>query len=294
MQEDIESVPGVASVSQVIVRPMNLDVDGEPQGTLLVGYDAADEAGGPLEIEDGADQPDEDELIIDEGYAQKAGLDVGDTARMGDRDLQVAGISSGGNFIFTQVSFVSLATARELLGMDALRTFFLIRLEEGADAEAVVADIEETFPETVAYTREEFATATREQIMDNMIPIIAMILVLAFAVGVAITGLTIYNATIEKQREYGILKAIGFTNGYLFRLVLEQSLATGMLGFVLGVVLTLIVSRFSASIVPQFVTLVRWQDIAIVLIATLLMSAIAALMPVRRLANVDPVQVFSS
>jgi putative ABC transport system permease protein len=112
-------------------------------------------------------------------------------------------------------------------------------------------------------------------------------------VGVAITGLTIYNATVEKSREYGILKAIGFTNGYLFRLVLEQSLVTGLLGFIIGMLATFLATRFVGGLVPQFVTLVRWQDVVLVLIATVFMSTLAALLPLRRLVSVDPVAVFA-
>ena len=139
----------------------------------------------------------------------------------------------------------------------------------------------------------KFASETRDRIMRNVIPILAVILGLAFVVGVSITGLTIYNATVEKSREFGILKAIGFTNGYLFRLVLERSLATGLLGFVIGVGLTALATRFVVDLVPQFVTLLRWQDVLLVLGTTILMSVISALLPVRRIANVDPVSVFS-
>jgi putative ABC transport system permease protein len=177
--------------------------------------------------------------------------------------------------------------------MEAWSTFYLLQLEDGEDAATVAAAVEGQFPGVAAFTSEEFAEETRGRIMNNVIPILIVVLFLAFVVGVAITGLTIYNSTTERSREYGILKAIGFTNGYLFLLVLEQSMMTGIIGFVLGASSTLIATRFVADIVPQFVTLVRFQDIMLVLATTLLMSAIAAILPVRRVTNVDPVSVFS-
>ncbi len=45
-------------------------------------------------------------------------------------------------------------------------------------------------------------------------------------VGLSVAGLTIYTATVEKSREYGILKAEGSTNRFLYRVVIEQSLVT--------------------------------------------------------------------
>jgi putative ABC transport system permease protein len=114
----------------------------------------------------------------------------------------------------------------------------------------------------------------------------------AFIVGLAVAGLTIYPATIEKSREYGILKAEGFTNPYLYRVVFEQSFVTGTLGFVLGAGLTVLVAPFAQDQVPQFVVYVRWQDIAAIAGATILMSLLAAYIPVRRLTSIDPVSVF--
>src|SRR5437773_189683 len=103
---------------------------------------------------------------------------------------------------------------------------------------------------------------------------------------------TIYTATVEKSREYGILKAEGFTNPYLYRVVFEQSMITGTLGFLLGAGVTLLLAPFAQDTVPQFVVWVRWQDIAAIAAATLVMSLVAAYIPVRRLSNIDPVMVF--
>jgi len=56
--------------------------------------------------------------------------------------------------------------------------------------------------------------------------------------------------------------------------------------------MTIFVGPFAHAQVPQFVVLVRWQDIIGIAFATLLMSLIAAYIPVRRLTNIDPVSVF--
>lgn len=291
--DDLADLEGVSAAYPVIVRPMNVGVGGADEGTHLVGYDPETGIGGPYEHEAGANVPGEDEVIIDTAFERQFGVSIGDSVDAAGRELAIVGESSGGDFVFSQTMFVSLDTARDMLGMDDWNTFYLVQLDSGADEEAVIGLIEEEFDATSAFTSEEFAAATRSRIMDSVIPILVVVLALAFVVGVAITGLTIYNSTVEKAREFGILKAIGFTNGYLFRLVTEQSLATGMLGFVIGAGGTVIATQFVGDYVPQFVTLLRWQDILLVLGTTLLMSGLAAVLPVRRIANVDPVAVFS-
>jgi ABC-type lipoprotein release transport system permease subunit len=67
---------------------------------------------------------------------------------------------------------------------------------------------------------------------------------------------------------------------------------TGFLGFVIGAGMTVIIAPFAQDTVPQFVVYVRWQDILAVASATILMSLLAAYIPVRRIASIDPVTVF--
>ena len=302
LEDELAAMPEVDGVDGIIVRPMEMAIGDRREGMHLVAYELDGRAGGPLNIKRGNEAPGPNEIIVDEGFAQKAKVGIGDVMETGDTQLTIVGISTGGNLIFSQTTYVTMDTMLGLLPEQAheLRTFYLLHLVEGADPEVVAAAVEErvsgvdTFPKVGAYSKEEFASATRDRIMRNIIPILGVILGIALIVGVAITGLTIYSATVENEREYGILKAIGFTNGYLFRLVLEQSLATGAIGFVIGVGLTIIASQFVADLVPQFVTLVRWQDVLIVFGTTLIMSMIAAVLPVRRITQVDPVMVFKA
>jgi putative ABC transport system permease protein len=292
-KEQLAALPNVTQVDPIIVRPMSIKINGTDENTHLVGYVTDGGAGGPPHIESGKAMPGPNEAIIDSAFADKTGLLIGDTMPIGGKAITVVGISSGGNLIFSQTTFVSLETAQAVLDMPNYATFYLLHLSPGTDAKAAASSVEQAVPGVSAFTKQQFAAATRDRIMKNLLPILFVILALAFVVGVAITGLTIYNATVEKAREFGILKAIGFTNGYLFRLVMEQSLATGVLGFAIGALITFVASSFVGNFVPTFVTLLRWQDILLVFVATFVMSVAAALLPLRRIASVDPIAVFN-
>ena len=152
--------------------------------------------------------------------------------------------------------------------------------------------LEANAPGVIFITGAEFADETRDRILGNILPMLVVVLTVAFIVGLSVAGLTIYTATVEKSREYGILKAEGFTNGFLYQVVLVQSLVTSALGFLLGASATVLAAPFAQDLVPQFVVFVRWQDILGITAATLIMALIAAFIPVRRLAQIDPVTVF--
>lgn len=262
----------------------------------LVGFDPATRLGGPIEVIEGKDTPGPGDVIIDERISQRYGIDVGDVLRAAGRDWRVVGKSTGGDFVATQTVFVLHSEAQETLRLKGATTFFVVKVREGQDPAKLKIDIEELAAMAdvpiVAHTRGEFAANTRGRILDNILPILFVVLALSFIVGLAVAGLTIYTATIEKAREYGILKAVGFPNMYLYRLVLEQSAVTALMGFVVGIGLTLIVGPFTADFVPQFVLFTRWQDVLMVAAATVVMAVLAAYIPVRRLAQIDPTAVF--
>jgi len=308
-EQFLEDNPSVVEWAPLIVRPMlgvkvdvpvesnAQEVKGEEMDLHFMGFDTTKRLGGPIKVVEGEDTPGPGEVIADTALTKRYGLGVGDTVWAGGRNWTVVGISEGGEFVAAQTVFVSLEQARETLQMPDLATFYVMTMTEKfryEDVKKFTDDLEILQPGIVAFTREEFAEATREQILSNILPILAMVLGLAFIVGLAVAGLTIYTATVEKAREYGILKAVGFKNAYLYRTVLEQSLVTGILGFGIGLGLTLAFAPFASDLVPQFVMLTRWQDVIGVGVATLLMSAVAAYIPVRRLASIDPVTVFKA
>ena len=294
----LKLIPEVDVVSPLIVRPQELyRSEGSPSETFdvqLVGYDPAIGLGGPLAIVEGKSPPGPDEVVVDIEMKNRHGVQIGDKLVKGDRSLIVVGYSSGGDFIYTQIAFATLDTAIEFLELDpsTQRTFFVVTLDDPSQRDLVARRVELAAPGVQMISGEDFAQETRDRILSNILPILIVVLVVAFVVGLAVAGLTIYTATVEKSREYGILKAEGFTNPYLYRVVFEQSMVTGILGFSLGAGVTVLLAPFAQDAVPQFVVWVRWQDILAIAGATLLMALIAAYIPVRRLSNIDPVMVF--
>ena len=299
--EAFDTAVPIREWAPIIVRPMvgvkvkfprDPDNPGTELDLQLVGYDTQTGLGGPIKVVEGKESPGPKEIIIDKALSSRFDVDLDDVIAAGGREWIVVGISEGGDFVASQTVFISLEQAQETLQMEGQATFLVFDLFESVDAEKFAADVPDAFPGAVAFTRDEFAANTRELILGDVLPILTMVLALAFVVGLAVSGLTIYTATIEKSREYGILKAVGFKNSYLYRLVFEQSMVTGALGFTIGIGLTLLFGPLFGDRVPQFVTLVRWQDVLAVFGATVLMSLFAGYVPVRRLAAIDPVAVF--
>jgi putative ABC transport system permease protein len=265
---------------------------GKKMDIHFIGFDPTTRLGGPIDVVAGSDTPGDGEVIIDQALGKRYGIRVRDLLRAGGKDWKVVGMSKGGDFVATQTVFVSHQQAQEALSMTGITTFYVLQLTPNADPVKFKTDLEILSSQIVVHTREDFAAQTRRRVLSDVLPILFVVLALAFIVGLAVAGLTIYTATIEKTREFGILKAVGFRNGYLYRLVFEQSAVTAFLGFLVGMGLTLVLGPFASDLVPQFVLFTRWQDVLVVAGVTMGMAIIAGYIPVRRLAAIDPVSVF--
>src|SRR6185295_9798333 len=70
---------------------------------------------------------------------------------------------------------------------------------------------------------------------------------LGLVVGVVVVAQTIYATTMDHLKEYGTLKAMGATNGYLYRVIIEQAVVSAIVGYVLAMAVSYFVVKGSQS-----------------------------------------------
>lgn len=293
MLAELQDVPGVAAAQPLLARTMQLGA--EPNSGTFAFVMALPE--GPLQ-QQSADSyglhslPDSGEIVLADEIAEQIGTAVGDTVYIGTVPFRVARLEALTEAAFSGAAFVDAADGAEVFGQPEVFSFAMVALEPGADPQAAETAIERSIPGTNALTREAFADATRREVEEGFLPIVAVLIAVAFVVGLAVIALTIYTSTVERTRDYGVLKAVGASPRQLFAVVMRQSLVVALTGYLLGVVLAVVAGRLIQDAVPEFDVLYRWQDFLIVLAAALVMSAVAALVPIRRVASIDPAAVF--
>jgi len=132
-------VPEVDKVSALDVRPVEVSKGGtrETLDVQLVGYDPRADLGGPLEMVEGKSPPGPGEVVIDQAMSDRFDVNIGDRLVRGTDALTVVGKSAGGDFVFTQVAFVTLDTAADFLELEppSQRTFFLLTLKDPTEKE---------------------------------------------------------------------------------------------------------------------------------------------------------------
>jgi len=104
-----------------------------------------------------------------------------------------------------------------LYGIDGLTSFFLLDLQPGADSGAVAAQLAAVLPGTETHTSRQFARRFADRVNAGFLAVVGVLVGIGFVVGGAVIALTTYTATVEKAREFGVLKAIGASGRFLPR-----------------------------------------------------------------------------
>jgi putative ABC transport system permease protein len=114
---------------------------------------------------------------------------------------------------------------------------------------------------------------------------IGMFLVILAIVSAAIVAFIIFTLTLGKIREIAVLKLIGTRNRTIAWMILEQALALGVIGFVVGK----IAATLWAPFFPKYVLLVP-QDAVSGFIALMVICVLASLLAIRAALRVDPAE----
>lgn len=170
----------------------------------------------------------------------------------------------------------------------------LIFLDQGANPAQVQQDLRRKLSaEVKVLTRAELVTL-EEHYWQNSMPVgfvFLMGLVVGFVVGVIICSQILSSDVADHLAEYATLKAIGYSNAYLSRVIVAEALLLSVLAFIPGTLASwLIFDVLSAMTgLPLRLTLVR---AAIVLFATMVMCVLSGFLAARKVWVADPAEVF--
>jgi putative ABC transport system permease protein len=234
-------------------------------------------------------------MMLDDSAVKRFGpFEVGEYREVGGTRVKIIGRTrEAKSFTTTPIAFMDLGTVQAILPtFDEKTTYIMVKLEEGADAGAVRAEIQRRLPFNDVFTREEWASKSRTYWIAstglgfNMF----MTVFLGCLVGVVVVAQTLYTQTMEHIREFGTVKAIGGSNADIYKILFRQAGIAAVTGFALGLVPTLaarsLVAKAGLSLVltPEFM--------AIVFVGTLALCLLASMVSFRKVSSIDPGLVF--
>ena len=298
----VEQRPGIASVSPM-VSGAGLALRGEAtQAIALMGvelerYDRI--VGLRSKVVSGTARLEPCEAIIGRELASDLGVRIGDrltvnTGNVSDSVRVTALVDLGVKDLNRRTVIVPLRAAQNLLGLPGGATELDLQVRDVWAAEATAKALRVEFPFKVESWQEnnsQLVSALNAQSVSTTV--IRGVVLVVVVLGIASV---LVVSVVQKQREIGILRAMGATRGQILRVFLVQGAVVGAAGSVLGVVLAVLLIWLFTSLVrgadglPLFaITLPVKTALQVALLSTVC-GVLAAIAPARRAAALDPAQ----
>ncbi|PZF26588.1 ABC transporter permease [Curtobacterium sp. MCLR17_045] len=180
-----------------------------------------------------------DVVVLDASYAKRESKAVGGTVDIGGTDFTVIGIVSSTGSASTTGSntYIPLDTAQALADLDGKVTSIYVSAESSSDVSTIKSALQAKLTSATVSTEADLASSvsgslsTASSLVSNLgkwLSIVVLAAAFLIAILFTISGVT------RRTREFGTLKAIGWSNGRITRQVAGESLVQGLIGGVLG------------------------------------------------------------
>jgi putative ABC transport system permease protein len=288
----VAAVDGVGWAEGLRYTTSILEADeGGQLTTYVLGYDTTTGRGGPRRLAAGR-PPGSGEVLVDETAAEELGVQVGEAVSIlgSPVPLRVSGLSTDGTNIVNTTVYVRTEDFAALRG-DSV-AYVLAGAEAGVDPDTLAQRIGAVLPNTTAQTRAEFARQEANVVRDMAADVMQIVTIIGFVIALAVTGLTLFTATLAKLREYGILKALGAGTPRLAATVAAQAAWSVTLALAAAVAMSMLLGAAIGAATPNVEVAIEPASVLRTGATALIVGALASLIPLRRVLRVDPATAF--
>ncbi len=230
-------------------------------------------------------------VLLGSAAAEILDKSVGDTLRLTGSIYRIIGIYETGDAFEDSGAVMSLKDAQELLGRQRQVSLYYIRLKEPAMRERFLARVERQWPDFSVSGIKEFSE--EQSMTDMMSGFVWAIGGLAIVIG----GVGMMNsqlmAIMERTREIGVLRAVGWSSKRVLWMILMESILVCLLGGLFGISIAyLLISDLSRnSVVMGVNTRNVTQDLLVqAMSVVLILGLVGGLYPAWRASQLQPVE----
>lgn len=289
LQNKLLAVPEVLLVSPVMIL-ISIQ-DGDFESVYGIDFDGYNRIGVPFRFYAGSHFASPDDIIIDSVQAKERGLHVGDTCQILGHSFRVCGVVEPGK---GSRLYIPIETAQRLAGAEGMVTLFFVKCAQASIVNDVVGSIKASLPGYVVRTLKDYYRYFSGENLTGLNVFFQALTLIAVAVSLLVTLLTMYAAILERRRELGILKSLGASRRLITITLLAEALAICIGGLALGLALAFVAQHFNAYAFPS-----RPIDLSKVWVLkgcliTLISGVLGALYPALRASALDPVAAINS
>ncbi len=229
-----------------------------------------------------------DEAMADDLVAESRKLKVGDKVTLLGHEFTISGIVEHGK---GARYFIPLRTAQDIAGADKRVSIFYLRSK--GDTERTRAELVQLLPNYRIRSMTEYLTLMNSSNLPELKPFIRSMVGLGVAISFLVVLLSMHTMVLERTREIGILKALGFSQLSIVRLMVSETLLLVALGVAVGLACTYAVCAVLKQTSPTLSILIPFDWVIRAMVLAVVGAVSGALYPAFRAAQCDPVDALA-
>ena len=247
-------------------------------------------------------------LIDSRARAEIGPAETGITSELADKTINIVGTftlgtdfaSGNGNLLMSDVNFLRYFASR---GPEEDERSFatvdvgIVKLLPEANPQKVVAALRQALPEDVIILPKDGENGFVDRELNywknntSIGFVFSLLTTMSFFVGIILVYQILYTDVADHWAEYATLKAMGYTNAYLLKVVLQEALFLSVLGFIPGYLISDLLYTGAGNTTGLFFQMTS-QRVTNLFMATFVMCLVSGFIAVRKVQATDPAEVF--
>lgn len=264
------------------IKRANINEKGDNEKTDIVYFAIDSSSFLNPEVNDGAQiSSGKNEIVLDDAFKEE-GYKVGNTIEDTSSGLtmKIIGFTNGKMYGHVPVGYITTDTYKKI--EKEMNPIYILKynaiLLNGSDIDDIKID--------------GIKVEDKDTIVDNLPgyaveqTTILMMLWVLLVVSAAILGVFFYIITLQKRKQYGVLKAIGMSMSEIGRSIIAQISLLSFFGVLIGNAIVFAMSKVLPSSMSFYI---KPTDAVMISVIFILISVLSGLISVKKVSKVDPI-----
>lgn len=218
---------------------------------------------------------------------------VGSSFKIDGEKFTVVGIAKTGLKKTDNMALITYWDAEELAGLDKdIVTMAFVEADNPSDISKITNLIKARLPRIRVISTEEFAEVFSE-LLNNVGAFLWAISGIAAIVAAVNIINTMLMSIMEREKEFGVMRAIGWTAGDVIKLVMVESIIIGVVGGIFGVVL----GTIAVEVIKTILNIRMLVDATLAIEAwafSVIIGTVAGAYPAWKASKLNPLEAIRS
>jgi putative ABC transport system permease protein len=233
---------------------------------------------------------DKNSILISEELRKTNNLFIGNQLKISGENYRIIGTFEANSPMLQMAIIMSLDDARRFTELKDGYTMLFQAIPEKPEEQALIKDrINLRFKgELEAMNMQDYSDLMND-ILSGVRTALWAISAIAGIVGGIVVMNTMLMSVMERTKEFGALKAIGWQNKHIRNMVLSESIILSIIGGIIGILLGIAISQIAQTYI-RIPTIVTLELMIQALLFAIILGIIGGLYPSRKAMNMSPVE----